>query len=137
MSFMSESMTPTRPYLIRSLYEWVVDNNCTPYLLVNANYPNVSVPEEFVNDGKIVLNLAPSAVQNLQLDNEFVQFSARFSGASRALYLPIGSILAIYAKENGQGMFFDEGEIKPPPEGGASNKPQKPVSGRPGLRVVK
>jgi len=119
------------------LYEWVVDNNCTPYLLVNATYQNVSVPQEFVNDGKIVLNLAPSAIQHLQLDNDFVQFSARFSGTSRVLYLPMGSILAIYAKENGQGMFFDDDEIKPSPEDDPSSSPQKPVSGRPGLKIVK
>lgn len=136
-----EAMSPTRPYFVRALYEWIVDNNCTPYLLVDANYPKVAVPTEFVDDGKIVLNLTPSAIRHLHMDNEYVQFSARFGGRSREIYLPIGALLAIYAKENGKGMFFEAGEIEPPPgpdEGGSGDVASKPpVVGRPSLKVVK
>ncbi len=136
-----EAMSPTRPYFVRALYEWIVDNNCTPYLLVDANYPKVAVPTEFVDDGKIVLNLLPSAIRHLHMDNEYVQFSARFGGRSQEIYLPIGALLAIYAKENGKGMFFEAGEIEPPPgpdEGGEDTAAKKPpVVGRPSLTVVK
>ncbi len=131
-------MSPTRPYFVRALYEWIVDNNSTPYLLVDANYPKVSVPAEFVDDGKIVLNLTPSAIRHLHIDNEFIQFSARFGGRSQEIYLPIGSLLAIYAKENGKGMFFESGEIEPPPEPEGGDGQAKPTAGgRPSLKVVK
>ena len=140
---MADVMSPTRPYFIRALYEWIVDNNCTPYLLVDANFPKVAVPLEFVDDGKIVLNLTPSAIRHLHIDNEYVQFSARFGGRSQEIYLPIGAILAIYAKENGKGMFFESGEIEPPPPpsspengSGVTAKPPGGV-GRPSLKVVK
>ena len=135
----TEAMSPTRPYFVRTLYEWIVDNNCTPYLLVDATYSKVVVPLEFVDDGKIVLNLTPSAVRHLHMDNEFVQFSARFGGRSQEIYLPIGAVLAIYAKENGKGMFFESGEIEPPlkPDN-ANDSPDKPPSGgRPSLTIVK
>lgn len=107
-------MTSTRPYFIRALYEWILDNQCTPYLLVNANFPAVQVPKEHVKDGRIILNLSPSAIRGLVMDNERVEFSARFGGVPRSLYLPIGSVLAVYAKENGRGMFFDESEFPVP-----------------------
>lgn len=107
-------MTSTRPYFIRALYEWILDNQFTPYLLVNALYPAALVPQEHVKDGRIILNLSPSAIRGLVMDNERVEFSARFGGVPRALYLPIGSILAVYAKENGRGMFFDENEFPMP-----------------------
>lgn len=115
-------MTSTRPYFIRALYEWILDNQCTPYLLVNALYPSVQVPQEHVKDGRIILNLSPSAIRGLVMDNERVEFSARFGGVPRALYLPIGSVLAVYAKENGRGMFFDENEF-PIPEQAAQPSP--------------
>jgi len=134
----TDAMTATRPYLVRALYEWIVDNNCTPYLLVDANYPKVAVPLEFVEDGKIVLNLMPSAIRHLHLDNEYVQFSARFGGRSQEIYLPIGALLAIYAKENGKGMFFESGEIEPPPPPEGNDHERKPPSvSRPSLKVVK
>lgn len=111
---MKQDMTSTRPYFVRGLYEWILDNQCTPYLLVNALYPAAQVPQEHVKDGRIILNLAPSAIRGLVMDNERVEFSARFGGVARLLYLPIGSILAVYAKENGRGMFFDESEFPIP-----------------------
>lgn len=128
-------MTPSRPYFVRAVYEWVLDNQMTPYLLVNADYPMVEVPSEFVNAGKIVLNLAPSAIRELQMGNDFIAFSARFSGRVRQLTVPLGSVLAVYAKENGKGMFFDDSEIPPPDDGGDDSSP--PSGGRPALKVVK
>ena len=138
MTDITDTMTPTRGYFVRALYEWIVDNKCTPYLLVDACYSKVAVPTEFVDDGKIVLNLTPSAVRHLHMDNEFVQFSARFGGRSQEIYLPMGAILAIYANENGKGMFFEAGELEPPPadpKGG--DGVNKLAGGRPSLTVVK
>lgn len=129
-------MTPLKPYLIRSIYEWIADNQLTPYLLVNAEHPAALVPREFVEDGRIVLNVRPEAVQGLSLGNDAIEFNARFGGVARRIYVPIRAVLAIYAKENGQGMAFDpEEDIEedvPPPEA-PNNKP----SGRPHLKVVK
>ncbi len=130
-------MTPSRPYFIRAVYEWILDNELTPYLLVNSGYPDVMVPMEFVQDGKILLNLAPSAIRELHMGNDEIEFSARFGGKARNLYVPIGSVMAVYAKENGKGMFFDENEIPPPPnDSGDKGKSPKP-SGKPSLKVVK
>lgn len=139
---MQDTMTPSRPYLVRAIYEWVVDNDCTPYLLANADYPRAKVPLNYVKEGKIVLNVSPSAVRHLHIDNEFVQFSARFGGQAQEIYLPIGAVLAVYAKENGRGMYFEADELPPPPEGGTDNGggdgPSKPPQGgRPALKVVK
>lgn len=132
-------MTPSRPYFVRAVYEWILDNNLTPYLLVNAGYPHAQVPQEYIKDGRIILNLAPSAIRNLHMGNEQVEFSARFGGQTRNLFVPIGSILAIYAKENGKGMFFDENEMPPPepanPVGDEGARP-KP-GGKPSLKVIK
>ena len=99
-------MTPNRPYLLRAFYEWIVDNNGTPYLVVDATFAKVKVPQQFVQNGQIVLNAAPSAVGNLQLGNEAVTFNARFGGQPFALYIPVQAVLAIYARENGAGTVF-------------------------------
>ncbi|PIE40678.1 MAG: ClpXP protease specificity-enhancing factor [Gammaproteobacteria bacterium] len=133
-------MTPSRPYLVRGLYEWIVDNHCTPYLLVNAEYSSVTVPVEYIKDGKIILNVMPSAVRDFHIDNDFIRFSARFSGKAQDIYIPIGAVLAIYAKENGRGMFFEADEIPPAAtdDGGNEPPPTSPSgSGRPSLKVVK
>jgi len=128
-------MTPSRPYLIRALYEWIVDNGQTPYVLVNAEDEQVVVPRQFVDGGKIVLNINPSAVHNLELGNGFVELDARFSGSPMHVTVPVMSVLAIYARENGKGMVFtdedDGGE--PPPDDTPDDKDAK----RPSLRVVK
>lgn len=128
-------MTPLKPYLIRSIYEWITDNNLTPHLLVNAEYPGVNLPTDFVEDGRIVLNIRPEAIQGLVLDNDEIQFNARFSGKPMRINAPVPAVLAIYAKENGRGMVFDpedvEDEQPEPPE--PDNKPPQ----RPQLRVVK
>ena len=138
-------MNSSRPYLIRALYEWIVDNDCTPHLLVNAEFPGVSVPSGFANDGQIVLNASPSAVRHLHMDNQAVSFEGRFGGVAHNLHLPVQAILAIYARENGQGMVFDaeppagpladeQGPQDDDPDGGG--EPPRP-SGRPSLKVVK
>lgn len=101
-------MTPTRPYFLRAIYDWIVDNDCTPYLAVYADAPGVEVPREYVENGEITLNVAPSAVANFQMDNDFVMFSARFNGVSQVITVPIAAVLGVFAKENGQGMAFPE-----------------------------
>ena len=94
-----------KPYLIRAVYEWLVDNNFTPYLLADATH--AEVPESAVKDGLVTLNLRPVAVEALSLGNEVITFNARFKGVSQTITVPVASVLAIYAKENGQGMRFD------------------------------
>lgn len=109
---------PKRPYLLRALYDWIVDSDMTPYLLVDAEQAGVAVPEQFVENGRIVLNLSPSAVRSLSLDNDAVACECRFRGQPFAVYLPMASIQAIYAKESGEGMAFEAETFEPPPDGG-------------------
>ena len=101
-------MTPTKPYFIRALYDWIVDNGCTPYLLVNTADRRCVVPTQFIRDGAIILNLAPAAVKGLELGGEFIMFNARFSGVSQEITVPIAAVRAIYAKENGRGLAFED-----------------------------
>ncbi|ESP95296.1 ClpXP protease specificity-enhancing factor [Pseudoalteromonas luteoviolacea] len=105
-------MTSNRPYLLRAFYEWIVDNQCTPHIVVNANYPHVQVPVQFVQDGQIVLNVSPSAANNFSMDNDALSFSARFSGQPMQVYVPVEAVLAIYARENGEGTIFSEASIE-------------------------
>ena len=104
------SITPTRPYMVRALYEWIEDNALTPYLMVDATADNVQIPTEHVQDGRIVLNIASRATGNMIMGNEYINFSARFGGVSQEIWVPITAVLGIYAKENQQGMFFDPNE---------------------------
>ena len=97
-------MTSHRPYLLRALYEWIADNGLTPHLLVDATRPGVQVPKHAINDGRIVLNVAQRAVAGLEMTNDLIRFSARFGGVSHSVSVPVGAVLAIYARENGQGM---------------------------------
>ncbi len=129
-------MTSSRPYLIRALYEWIVDNNFTPHLLVNAELNNVSVPLHYVREGRIVLNVGPNAIEELLITNDAVSFSARFNEGILDIYVPISAVLAIYASENGRGMFFSEEEEEQPPEGQTSGKTTQ-RKGKPNLKVVK
>ena len=108
-------MTSTRPYLIRAFYEWIVDNNCTPYIVVNTYFEGIDVPMEYAQSGQIVLNIAMAAVQSLQLGDESIDFQARFAGIARHVHVPIQAVMAIYARENGRGMVFSENEDEPPP----------------------
>jgi len=130
-------VTPSKPYVIRAIYDWIVDNNCTPHLLVDAESKGVEVPQDYVTDGQIVLNVSPSAVVNLQLSNESVSFSGRFGGVPVDIIVPVDGVIGIYARENGQGMIFDEEsdlDFDPePPE----TDPTPPSSDRPSLRLVK
>lgn len=122
-------MTPSRPYLLRGIYEWLVDNDQTPYLLVDAEAKNVQVPVEHVQDGKIILNISPTATRDLLLGTENVTFSARFGGKPMLVNVPISSALALYSKENGRGMMFpDEQSMDDPepPEPNQSTPPHKP-----------
>ncbi|WP_336931032.1 ClpXP protease specificity-enhancing factor [Acinetobacter tandoii] len=112
MSEQETNLSPTRPYLARAIYEWICDNNLTPYLLVDATQPNTMVPEQFIQDGQIVLNIVPHAVHQLHMSNDAITFSARFGGVSRDIYVPLYAVLGIYARENGQGLFFDPSEYE-------------------------
>ena len=103
-------MNSNRPYLLRALYDWICDNHLTPYLLVDTSGDDLNVPQDFVEDNRIVLNISPSAVRDLDLSNDYINFKARFSGQSMSVYFPVEAVLAIYAKENGRGMIFPEEE---------------------------
>ena len=140
-------MTSSRPYLIRAMYQWIVDNGMTPHLLANALVDGCMVPEAYIQDNKIVLNIAPMAIGGLVLGDEDITFGARFNGVSESIYVPIKAVEAIYARENGQGMMFSDDELLPDLESKKlSDKdssdlepdpdpdPDKP---RPTLRVVK
>jgi len=145
---MARTHKSRRPYLIRAIYEWCVDNGHTPHLLVAADYPGVSVPLQFVQEGRITLNLSPMAVQTLNIEDDPIWFSARFSGRPFDVIVPCGAVLAIFARENGEGLVF--GEVEPPsadpsgapppppatPTPGAEPEPSKPKA-RGHLRVVK
>ncbi|OUF46709.1 ClpXP protease specificity-enhancing factor [Pluralibacter gergoviae] len=100
-------LTPRRPYLLRAFYEWLLDNQLTPHLVVDVTLPDVRVPMEYDRDGQIVLNIAPRAVGNLELSNDEVRFSARFGGVPRQVSVPLAAVLAIYARENGAGTMFE------------------------------
>src|SRR4051812_42756586 len=139
---MSEPIS-TKPYLLRAIYEWCVDNGYTPYISVVVD-PHTRVPMEYVRDGEIVLNIGPLAISKLQMGNELIECSARFSGSARQISIPIGCVAAIYAKENGQGMSFEVERNVEPPESSVHPKapaeppePTRPTGGRPSLRRVK
>ncbi|MBT3531310.1 MAG: ClpXP protease specificity-enhancing factor [Gammaproteobacteria bacterium] len=137
------TMTSSRPFLVRALYDWILENDCTPYILVNAYADGVEVPQEHVKDGQIVLNISPSAVQDIFIRNESVDFDGRFAGIPKRVYVPITAVMGIYAKENGQGMIFEADGINPQPPTGSDDpgKPSvSPIDGekkKPSLRVVK
>lgn len=131
-------MISNRSYLLKAFYDWISDNELTPYLLIDAEFPHVEVPRKYVNEGKITLNISKEAILHLKIDQAAIQFDASFNGESTLVYAPIGAVLAIYARENGQGMVFaeeegaeDEGDGTPPP-------PPKVRSGaKPKLSIVK
>ena len=144
----SVAMSSNRPYLLRAIYDWISDNNLTPYILVDAGFAGVRVPPQVIKNGQVVLNLAMRAVVNLDMGNDWISFQARFSGVSQSIQIPVTAVLALYAQENGQGMMFpadEEGGDTPPPmapppdapvpaEGAGSSKPKR---GAPHLRVIK
>ena len=128
-------MTPSRPYIMRALYEWIVDNDCTPYVLVDSTGSDVMVPQQFVKDGQIVLNISPGAVMELHIGNDAMTFNGRFGGVATDIYVPIVAVVGIYARENGQGMVFEPEEVTEPPD----DTPPDPIKpeGRPALKIVK
>jgi stringent starvation protein B len=122
-------MNSNKPYLLRALYDWICDNHLTPYLLVDASGDDLSLPFDFVEDNKIVLNISISAVRDLDLSDDFINFKARFSGKSMNVYFPVGAVLAIYANENGRGMTFlkEEQEVNSKQDVVSNSEPEKKV----------
>lgn len=159
-------MTPRRPYLLRAFYEWLIDNQLTPHLVVDVSIPGISVPMEFARDGQIILNIAPHAVGNLELGNDIIRFNARFGGIPRQVFVPLAAVLAIYARENGAGTMFEpeaeylettleelteehkqetsihlvsdtDEDATASDDNSDDDEPPQPPRGRPALRVVK
>ncbi len=161
---MSTAEISTKPYLLRALYEWCVDNGYTPHLAVRVDSRS-QVPSEYVRNGEITLNVSPSAVHKLQMGNELIEFSARFAGVARQISVPVAGVYALYARETGHGMTFEVDAAKPPVEseagkesasgsssnesgpaalpappgavGAAPTEPTKPTGGKPQLRRIK
>ncbi len=128
-----DSMTSSKPYLLRALHAWILDNDLTPHLIVDAEVPGLVVPAQAIQDDRVVLNVSPSATRGLLMENEAISFSARFGGQAQELWLPMAGILAIYARENGQGMMFaDSSDELPPDDPPATDKKSGPT-----LRVVR
>ncbi|MBR9857032.1 MAG: ClpXP protease specificity-enhancing factor [Gammaproteobacteria bacterium] len=144
-----DKMTPSRPYLLRAFYDWLLDNELTPHLVVNAEVAHTTVPHQYVQDGQIVLSIAPQAVVGLHMDNEAVTFSARFGGSPFQVYVPMAAVVSIQARENGAGTFFPpepayEAWLAAADEVAAddADTPSEPVAavpkkGKPTLRVIK
>lgn len=140
------TMTSSRPYLVRAFNEWILDNDCTPYIVVDAGVQGVQVPTEHVANGQIVLNISPGAVRGLVIGNGALEFSARFGGVPMQVFIPLQAVMAVYAKENGEGMVFGSEPGSPDPEGpggkdtdssGDGGQSGERPSGRPTLKVVK
>lgn len=147
---MSDSMTSTKPYIVRAFYDWISDNQLTPYIAVDVNVYGVLVPMAYVTDGQITLNIAPSAVGSISMVGEQIEFSARFGGKLEHLVIPYGAVAAIYAKENGAGtslaIEYPEPEeessgslssVTSEPESSTIDKPKPSSKGRASLKVIK
>lgn len=124
-------MTSSRPYLLRALNEWIVDNGMTPQILVDATHENLQIPDAVRNSEKVVLNIAPAAVRDLEIDDEYVSFIARFSGVSHGVLVPVQAVEAVYARENGKGMMFPDLDDDPDPTPDPSGDDARDDSGRP------
>ena len=136
------AMTSNKPYLVRAFYDWIIDNDCTPHMVVNAMAVGVEVPQAYVTDGQVVLNLAPRAVTGFNLDNEVISFNTRFGGVPTNIHVPMDAVIGIYARENGEGMAFELSTSGPTELHSFDDDPSdKPPSGPkpsgPKLRVVK
>ena len=136
------AMTSNKPYLVRAFYDWIVDNDCTPHVVVNAMAVGVEVPQVYVSEGQVVLNLAPRAVSAFSLNNDAISFNTRFGGVPTDIYVPIHAVIGIYARESGEGMAFDS-SIPAPAEkqslddDPSDDPPSGPKPSGPKLRVVK
>lgn len=127
------TMTSSRPYLLRAMYDWISDNGLTPHILVNAAESGVQVPHQHVQEGKIILNVSAQAARHLRIGNDRVEMEARFGGVTTPVSVPLNAVLAIYARENGQGMVFNE-EAGPTPPAAPEKPDTKP--GKPRLKLV-
>ncbi|KLJ01070.1 ClpXP protease specificity-enhancing factor [Luteimonas sp. FCS-9] len=137
MTDQAPAMTSHRPYLLRALYEWIADNGMTPHILVDARRPGVRVPAHAVQDGRVVLNIADRAVARLEMDNDSVRFSARFGGVSQSVVVPIAAVLAVYARETGQGMALPEDIVASGDDDAApAGETQAPTPARPAFESV-
>ena len=136
------SVSPKRPYLLRALYEWILENENTPYLMVDGMYPDAVVPEKYIDeDGKLVLDISPVAVRKFIVSNDAAEFDARFDARTLHVYIPIAAVEAIYAAEDGDGMIFDPTEYSNTPEVASADKDKKGVKrprrkGKPNLKLV-
>ena len=133
------AMTSNKPYLIRALNEWILDNRMTPFLLVDANIEGVEVPQQHVKDGEIILNVAPGAVYGIAFENEWIYFSARFNDQVFMINIPVNAVLAIYARENGQGMMFAQEDLLAEDSSGITQNEsrKKAAELKPVLSIVK
>jgi len=130
-------MASTRPYLIRAIHEWAQDNNLTPHLLVDTTQKDVTVPSEFIEDDKIILNIAASAVTNLSLGDEFITFNARFGGVAREIFVPTSAVRAVYARENGIGIVLPD-EPEHEDTGPSASSPSEPAAAKGAhLKIIK
>ncbi|MBM4195991.1 MAG: ClpXP protease specificity-enhancing factor [Gammaproteobacteria bacterium] len=133
---MASTALPQRPYLMRAMHAWIIDSGHTPHVVVNADAEGVSVPAQFVRDGKIVLNISHEAVTQLEIGNELLTFNARFSGTAMFVRVPVAAVLGIYARETGRGMIFPEEESDAPQPDEPPPAPPAPA-GKARLKVVK
>lgn len=132
------TMTSTKPYLLRALYEWIVDNEMTPHILIDAEQKNVRVPRQYVKDGQVILNISPGAVRDLNIDNDWFSFNTRFGGTPFPVGFPITAVLGIFTKESNQGMFFEpEEESELSKSKDDEPIPPRPPRGKPVLKRVK
>lgn len=123
------TMTSSRPYITRALYDWILENDCTPYILVDTARKGVEVPREYVKDNQIVLNISPAAVRAMHMGNDVITFDGRFGGEALTIVVPVEALMAIYARENGQGMVFEVEPFAESEEVGASHLELEAVSG--------
>jgi stringent starvation protein B len=135
-------LKPRKPYLLRAIHEWISESDCTPHLVVDAGVTGVDVPRQFVRDGRIILNISWNATAALRMDADWVSFSGRFGGAAMNVRVPMAAVLAIYAKETGQGMIFGEEDGEPPSATTPETPPEPPAGPPPGgararLKIVK
>ncbi|MFI4918331.1 MAG: ClpXP protease specificity-enhancing factor [Legionellales bacterium] len=131
------AMTSNKPYLIRSFYDWIVDNNLTPYIIVDATYPGIQVPQEHIQQGRIVLNISPTATRGLLLENDRIVFAARFSGQTEQIFVTPKAVLEIYAKENGRGIAFTVEDDEEPPVNPGPAASDTTIRNKPSLKLVK
>lgn len=127
-------MSSNKPYLIRAIYDWIIDNELTPYIILDANYPGLEFPKEYISGGKIIFNISPLACRNLHLGLNEITFAARFAEQPFDIYLLPGAVLAIYAKENGQGMEFN---LEDPPDPNSFSPEPQAKKNKPKLTLVK